>query len=93
MSFWDDSLDLELGQLKYRVTLMLRRHHSMVWLDGLPLTPRRAARQINSVIRRRENQMVRCWPVEPREIESCPLLDIRPTSRSEINSDATDGPA
>lgn len=72
MSFWgvDDSLDLEIGQLKYRVTLMLRHHHSMVWLDGLPLTPRRAVKQINVTVQRRENQMVRCWPVEPGEIES-----------------------
>ncbi len=63
-----EKLDLMIGRLQYEVTLELMRGHTLVWLDGIPLTKGRAVRKIKARASDYDSMLTRCWPIDPSKI-------------------------
>ena len=68
MSIYDEKLDLMIGRVQYEVTLELMRGHTLVWLDGIPLTKVKAARKVKQRASAYDQMLTRCWPIDPREL-------------------------
>lgn len=65
--FFDSTTKVDLGVAQVDFAVSMMQYYTCVWVDGIPMPPAKARRLMVVRATESENQLVRCWPIDPRK--------------------------